>query len=98
MPNSTLTIYVEGDQDKIIVQNLLVASRLSDNVELIVCGGKQQVANQISTLRDTSSHRHIALIDADLLSVADSSVGAGSPRFKLCSFIYIMPIMSRLCT
>lgn len=71
--NKQVTIYVEGDMDAVIVQNLLIASELGNRTDLVVCGGKQSVKERVSGLKDSHSHKHIALIDADLASISDSA-------------------------
>jgi len=67
-----LLIYVEGETDKVIVTYILRAAKLSQNVEIISCGGKAAVAEYVADLRDTEQIRHIALVDSDQLSVQDS--------------------------
>lgn len=72
MIKDRLSIYVEGAVDKTVVEYLLFAAGLDDGVGVIVCNGKENVAKRIASLRDSTVHKSIALIDADEMSVADS--------------------------
>ncbi|MGE5471200.1 MAG: hypothetical protein ACM3X0_10430 [Bacteroidota bacterium] len=72
MNNKQLHIYVEGRTDEVVVRYLLQAAKLDDGVTITVCGGKRNVAEHISGLSDTLWEKHIALVDADEMSVADS--------------------------
>jgi len=82
-----IQIYVEGPTDKVVVRNLLQAADLNINLEITVCGGKQGVASTVSKLQNSNEIEHIALIDADELSVADSQAAAaeqlGFPEIKV---------------
>jgi len=72
MEQKKLLIYVEGEVDKVIVENLLIAAKLNSKVEILVCGGKQNVLESASEQRNKNDHILIALVDADRGNVADS--------------------------
>lgn len=76
MSQRKLRIYVEGEVDKIIISFLLKNLGVNDDVEILSCNGKKEVARQISGLRNSEELRHIALIDSDILSVPDSAAEA----------------------
>jgi len=67
-----LTILVEGEVDKIIVDQIIL--RLCpehSDVAVVACGGKHNVAKRLSNSMDADT-RVAALVDADVVSVADS--------------------------
>lgn len=78
MSDIDLTIFVEGNSDVLILRNLLAAARLDIGVDIIPCNGKQRVAEIVKKLHDTPTHKFLALVDADEMSVADAAELAAS--------------------
>lgn len=74
MQSRRLNIYVEAETDRRIVAELLIAGDLSEGVQIFPCGGKRAVRERIANLRDTAERNHLALVDSDNASVADSMV------------------------
>ncbi|WP_156890639.1 hypothetical protein [Pseudomonas sp. CF150] len=75
MSEKSLTIFVEGKVDKVIVENILVSAGFELNrITVFVCEGKYGVKKSIRHLKNSSTQNFIALVDSDELSVVDSRV------------------------
>ncbi|WP_095159882.1 DUF4276 family protein [Pseudomonas sp. Irchel 3E13] len=69
---SKLVIFVEGNTDAAIVENILYAMAPHLDPTIKVCNGKHRIAKAIKNLTNEGSTKYIALIDADEPSVFDS--------------------------
>lgn len=67
-----LTILVEGELDAAVVSALMRNLGVHDQVEPLICRGFESVKQNIKKLSPDKRHKTIALIDSDLISVADA--------------------------
>ncbi|MGA1264787.1 MAG: hypothetical protein ACO331_12925, partial [Prochlorothrix sp.] len=67
-----LTIHVEGKSDKIIVERILTAAKVRDEVVVESASGVHDLTKLATSLSNSTSHKHLILVDADLLSIFDS--------------------------